>query len=299
MVYKYDLDNDEVSDTIGQKYPALCQFLKSPDSNLLPEILTYSCVAVLKKLIKTKFTKLAEPKNLLVLIEKMLLYNSTTTILLINLLRYCDSQPFVGEWMRKIRVKYGDYFQQTSFPSFYSYVIDDDTNNNVHCEYFIKISPQLESYIGFFLLANNNHNFYIDLLFEKEIMNKKIARNALNYLVGLDINDNLIMLYGAVLRRYNLEEYSVDLKEVKNVLDDIKKLNIKRYFAIIESGKPFINREFYHITLLQSKKWDGYLQMLFWKILIYQKIAFDWTVPNNSNNNEFGKDALMVLDNLQ
>ncbi|ELQ74756.1 hypothetical protein THOM_2317, partial [Trachipleistophora hominis] len=297
MIYKSDLDDDDISDTISQKYPALCQFLKSPDNNLLLEILTYPCLAVLKKLIKSKFTKLAEPKNLLQLIEKMLPYNSTTTILLINLLRYCNSQPFVSEWIRRIRTTYDDLLQQTSFTLFYNYVIDNDTKN-FYCEYFIKITPQLESYIEFFLSVNNNHEFYINLLFEKEITNKEIAQNTLNYLVNLEINDNLILLYNSVVKRYNLDEYNINLKEVKDIIDDIKKLNLKRYFAIIESGKPYINKEFYHITLLQSRKWDGYLQILFWKILIYQRIAFDWTVPDDNNNNDFGKDALMVLDNL-
>lgn len=298
MLYKSVLDNDEISYVIENQYPVLFQFLISSDKALLSEIILHPCLDVLKKLIKTKFTKLKEPKNLLILIEKNIPHGSATIVLLINLLRYCSTQSFVIGWMHKIRKKHECYLKNTVFTFFYNFVINDEVKSGFCCEYFVKITPQLEQYIEFFVSVEENHSFYIDLLFEKEILTKDIATNALNHIISLKDDKNLTLLYNSIINHYDCSEYNVNLRDLRNTIANIKDLSIQKYFSIIKRNEPFIGKEFYKIVILQSQLWDGYLQILFWKILIYQYVQFGWKVPFCKKNNEFEYDASLIIGNL-
>lgn len=296
VIYTLKLDEDELSLMIQNKYPALSDFLISHDDFLIKEILQYPYIIILKNLIKNKFLKLKKPKNLLILLGKLLPHNSAVVVLIINSLRYYHVNYCVRKWIKKTHKKMNSYLQNTSFHQFYKFIIEN--RNNFMCDIFMKISPQLEKKIIFFKNVKSNHEFYLNLLLNQEIISSEIARNSIDFIFVEKLENNIIILLEKILKQFNITD--INLNIILHKINCLQSINIKTYFNIVNKKQKFIDPNYYHIFINQSKYWDDLSQILFWKLIIYQKIEFGIQISKNVyHGNDFLDDAFRILENIK
>lgn len=295
-MYVSHIDKDRILEEIEQKYPALNFYLREPDQIHITEILKYPYVRILKELIKKNFNKLKQPENLLKLLEDLLQQTNTAIILIVNILRFSSEKNEVIIWAQEIREKYSQYLTDSSFLEFYNFSINRKQNPSI--DFSLRISFLLHEKLLFFATIESNKDFYIDLLIDKFIKNQNMATDVCQMLIFEKWTSSYDMLYKRLINEFNLTNFNQNLLELQNLMKKIEDLDLILYFKIVNSGHIFIQKEYYESLIAQSVYWDGYLQIIFWKILIYQKINFDFDVPYSTEKNEFEEDAFQILKRL-
>lgn len=91
-------------------------------------------------------------------------------------------------------------------------------------------------------------------------------------------------------------------KSIEEISRKIYNLNFQRYHCLISEMKekniPFIGHEIYSEIITISQEWDNYMQVYLWKILCFQKILFDFNIPEVSLVSLEAQEGAELLENI-